>query len=514
MNVDDTLTAKQIAFSYIKKAKTDKNNLELARGYEQLAYVSPFSEALKYIDTTIALTQNSNHIDYPAVGYLYKSYYQFYNEAYEESLQNAILGYQSAKQKKNLEQQIAALNGISAINRLWGDHHKSLETEFLALELVSQNKNSEDATINFLTTLRGIGSSYVRLKQPDSAIFYFKKGITEALKVNDSVWYYDFVSRSGEALYIKGDYIAALDSLNKGRDSRISSANSYATYNYYVGSIYYQQGNKEKGIGYFEKADSIYEVNNILYPELTQVYNNLVNHYRAEGNQEKQLKYLDKLVAVDERIDIKRNYVRDKTDKDYVIPSLLEEKEALIKGLKKQNVISNNKTLWAIALLGLSVIVLFYFFNRQRIYKKRFENLISNQQDEVTKVSEKEIAKPTDISEEIIEEILTSLDRFEAKKEYLSQDISLNELAKTFGTNSTYLSKVINLKKDKNFSNYINDLRIEFTLRELKRNPKFKKYTIKAIANESGFKSAESFSKTFYKKHGIYPSYYLKKLRD
>lgn len=515
LNLDDTLTAKQIAFSYIKKAKVEKDNFELARGYEQLAYVSPISEALKYIDTTISLTKRSDHIDYPAVGYLFKSYYQFYNEAYEESLRNAILGYQSAKRKDNVEQQIAALNGISAINRLWGDHRKSLETEFLALDLVSQYKNKEDASINLLTTLRGIGSSYVRLKQPDSALFYFKKGITKAISEKDSVWYYDFVSRSGEALYLKGDYNAALDSLNKGHDSRKTSGSSYATYNFYAGNIYYNQGNKQKGIAFFEKADSIYENNKILYPELAQVYNNLVKYYREEGNKEKQLKYLDKLVLVDDLIDAKRNYVRDKTEKDYIIPNLLEEKETLIKGLKKQNIISNTKTLWAIGLLGVSVLILLYFVNRQRIYKKRFQNLIESMNNgDTPQPSVRDTTKQTDISEEIITEILASLDRFESKREYLSQDISLNDLAKSFGTNSTYLSKVINLKKDKNFSNYINDLRIDFTLRELNRNPKFRKYTIKAIANESGFKSAESFSKTFYKKHGIYPSFYLKKLRD
>ena len=94
----------------------------------------------------------------------------------------------------------------------------------------------------------------------------------------------------------------------------------------------------------------------------------------------------------------------------------------------------------------------------------------------------------------------------------MSQEITLNEVAKSFGTNSTYLSKVINLEKGKNFSHYINDLRIDYTVEELKDNLRFRKYTIKAIANESGFKSAESFSKTFYKKYGIYPSYYIKQL--
>ncbi len=87
-------------------------------------------------------------------------------------------------------------------------------------------------------------------------------------------------------------------------------------------------------------------------------------------------------------------------------------------------------------------------------------------------------------------------------------------MAKSFGTNSTYLSKVINLKKDKNFSQYINDLRIDYTIHLLKENPRIRKYTIKAIASECGFKSAESFSKGFYKKYGIYPSYYLKQLDE
>jgi AraC-like DNA-binding protein len=66
----------------------------------------------------------------------------------------------------------------------------------------------------------------------------------------------------------------------------------------------------------------------------------------------------------------------------------------------------------------------------------------------------------------------------------------------------------------KNFSHYINDLRIDFAIEELKENSTFRKYTIKAIANECGFKSAESFSKSFYKTYGIYPSFYLKQLQS
>ncbi len=110
--------------------------------------------------------------------------------------------------------------------------------------------------------------------------------------------------------------------------------------------------------------------------------------------------------------------------------------------------------------------------------------------------------------------ILEQLDQFEANNGFLSQDISQVKLSKSFKTNSTYLSKVINLKKDKNFSQYINDLRVDYFMKEIKVSEKFKKFTIKALANECGFKSAESFSKAFYKKHGIYPSYFLNQLQN
>lgn len=119
---------------------------------------------------------------------------------------------------------------------------------------------------------------------------------------------------------------------------------------------------------------------------------------------------------------------------------------------------------------------------------------------------------PLEIADDIVAEILENLETFEAEKGFLSPKIKLTQLAKDCNTNSTYLSKVINYKKDKNFSSYINELRVAFAFDELRDNATFRKYTIKAVAQECGFKSAESFSKAFYKMYGIYPSFYSKQL--
>jgi AraC-like DNA-binding protein len=71
------------------------------------------------------------------------------------------------------------------------------------------------------------------------------------------------------------------------------------------------------------------------------------------------------------------------------------------------------------------------------------------------------------------------------------------------------LSKIINIHYEKNFSSYINDLRINYLLKELKTNPSLKTYTIKALAKKIGFGSTEAFSKTFKKHTNMSPSIYL-----
>ena len=511
--VKDTLLAERIARTYIFKATAVKDSTKMARGYTRLSFISHRRDAIKYLDTAIVLSRNSTHKNFPTVGYLFKSLHYYENEEYERSLQSALLGYQSARTKGQIGHQITALHQINDINEIWGDYEKALTAHLLTYKLLMQNKNSEQYEQNYMASLEGLGRSYVRLKKPDSALYYFKLGIEEALKQKDTAAYYAFVSRSGTAHYVNKHYNAALDSLEKADQFREVFNNNYLPhYYFYKGSIYNETGRVEEAIEYFRKIDSLYEERNILYPELPQVYDKLINYYKEQQADEEQLRYLRKLVLVLRLIENKKRNINEKTVNDYKIPRLVEEKELLIADLEEKN--KNSTTiLWlSFGLLALSLGVIAYYVRRQRLYKKRFENLMASAQTE--EVSTTEDLQDTGISPEIIDNVLQRLKSFEQNRDYLSQEISMNEMAKSFETNSTYLSKIINIKKGKNFSQYINDLRIDFAVEELKQNTTFRKYTIKAIANECGFKSAESFSKSFYKKYGIYPSYYLKQLEQ
>jgi AraC-like DNA-binding protein len=153
-----------------------------------------------------------------------------------------------------------------------------------------------------------------------------------------------------------------------------------------------------------------------------------------------------------------------------------------------------------------------YQYQRKIILKKRFNKLVNTNEVQEQKTEIIKDKKTIDIPDAIVSSITSNLEKFEAQQQYLNIDLNLNELAAQFNTNTKYLSKTINYYKQQSFSNYIKNLRITYAFNILKEKKEIRRYTIKAIANECGFKGAESFSKTFNKKYGIYPSYFIKQL--
>ena len=91
--------------------------------------------------------------------------------------------------------------------------------------------------------------------------------------------------------------------------------------------------------------------------------------------------------------------------------------------------------------------------------------------------------KKTDlvIQDKKIQEILIRLDKLETSLYFLNSSCSLQNVAKKIKTNTSYLSKIIGTHKGKKFTEYINELRIQYVLKRLKEDSKFRKYSIKNI---------------------------------
>lgn len=169
------------------------------------------------------------------------------------------------------------------------------------------------------------------------------------------------------------------------------------------------------------------------------------------------------------------------------------------------------KSLFFTLVSEVTILLINYHQSRQKKYQTILESLNKKTGNNSISIANSQ-PRIIPVSKEILEVVLLKLNAFEQQKGYLSTSINLNSLSKILDTNSSYLSKIINHTKGKTFKNYLNDLRIENALEELKNNPQNKKFTIEAIAFDLGFKSAESFSKKFKSAYGMYPSKFMKNL--
>ncbi len=95
------------------------------------------------------------------------------------------------------------------------------------------------------------------------------------------------------------------------------------------------------------------------------------------------------------------------------------------------------------------------------------------------------------------------------EKKYLSTEISLHSIATYFDMSKGYISQLINIHAEKNFNDYINQLRVEASQKKL-LDEHYDHYTIESIGLECGFTSKSNFYTAFKKNTGQTPNQYKK----
>lgn len=200
-------------------------------------------------------------------------------------------------------------------------------------------------------------------------------------------------------------------------------------------------------------------------------------------------------------LDDENSYLKTTVIKKYNAFKLLKNREIPIKKIKH---CIKSKIIYILSNIIIFLLLILYHYQ-----KKQF-NIPSDVEAVFNSIA---IKKELTIPDIVIHRVLKEIEVFEKEKHFLDNDVTLNNLAKRFNTNSRYLSKIINSHMNKNFSSYISDLRIDYVIEILKKQSKLRKYTIKGIAFEVGFKNAESFTNAFYKKTKIYPSHFIKELQ-
>jgi len=501
------------ANTYLNKAKNKKDIIRIAKAYTLFASANKPEISLKYCDSIIELTKLLNHYEYPGFGYMTKgmSHYNLGND--QKALDNYLIAYQYARKHNNIEQLLYIESLVGKLKNFSGNDQQALKSFKTVINKIENNKNKNKFKQLYLGTLYSTSNSFILGKKYDSALVYSTKGIKKSLIEKDYKLYYNFVSQTGYIAYYQNNFKAAIDSLDKAFPFE-TTPNGLLNDHYYRGNIYQKQNKEEKAFYHFKKADSIYNSANDVVVEVRDIQDYFVNYYKMKGDIKNQLVYINRLLKVDSVLNKNYKNINEILIKKYDTPLLLSQKEKIIKKLKNES-LKYSYTILGLALIIVVFILFFLWSNTQHksidkhITTKVLESVDKNK---VKKTKKEDSKEPNTISQDIIESVLNSLKEFETNHDYLENKLTLNKLSKKLNTNSNYLSKIINTHKQMNFSSYISNLRIEYCLKKMKNDSKFRKYTITAISFEIGFNNVESFSKAFYKKTNSYPSTYIKEI--
>lgn len=112
------------------------------------------------------------------------------------------------------------------------------------------------------------------------------------------------------------------------------------------------------------------------------------------------------------------------------------------------------------------------------------------------------------------ERLLQELRKLEDKRFFLQKEISLSSLAAQLNSNPKYVSYLINEHKGKDFSNYINELRVVYVIEKFQNDPEFLKYKLAFIANLCGFSSHSKFTAVFKNVTGLSPSAFIALMKE
>jgi len=490
-------------------------SIELADIYMSIS----LEQSREYVLSSFQLAKKYNDTAFIAVCYRQLGAIKMMKEENDSAM---IYFYKSLElsNKINDKNSIATTKAnISTVFFQQGEYDKSLELCYEALnDFIKLNDVREQAVL-----YNNIGKIYQKKKEYKKAISFFLKSIELKDKKKDELSIAYTYSNIGQTYSCIGEselavryLLEALDVLNYYEDEY-----SIAVTSAYLGEHYLSVNDYEKSDIYLQQSVNI-SISNGYNIILKNNYFLLSELHELNNNYKQALKYYKLFESTKDII-----YVDNKQRLliEYQTKYETYEQNEEIERLNEDNFMKEEKLItrtfllkvFIAAFIFVCLLILIIVFQKNKL-SKAYNHLvqqnldIANTDDELRKLKYK-IEGQTTISKQTETELYDELiDLFENKKIFTDQDLTLYTLAEELNTNTSYLSRIINDKFNKNFNNFINLYRIN-EARKLLMNPDNHSYTIASIAKDVGFRSISVFNKAFKENTGLTPSYFLKSMR-
>ena len=366
------------------------------------------------------------------------------------------------------------------------------------LEVLSKikpdNKNLYDYTlkITIASSFNTLGDTYFAIsknndKYLDSTLIYYKKAFHVSEEFNpkhkNSLSLYNL--RVANVLIKRKEFKKALEKVNNYELDHDSQ--SY----HFLKSIIFKNL-KINDSSYYHSYKFLNFKNTSPSTEKNKIaiFNILADLYNSSNKIDSAFKYsklaLDKLKIL--------NKSKTEANKNHYIYDFDQ-----IKKVNDSIINKEIKTKVNLIITFLIITIGLYLLKKEK--KRSSENLTTPKKD-------------YSINLELEEMVLRELENFEISEIYLDSTFNINKLAKQLNTNTSYLSSIVNERKGKTYKQYIAELRMNYLLNLINKEPKYRKYTIEALGNKIGYTNASSFSRSFKNFTGLSPSEYLNSLNN
>ncbi|MGQ2983110.1 helix-turn-helix domain-containing protein [Flavobacterium sp.] len=491
---------------YLQTAKREGNKTEIVAAYKEMLHECEEGQRLAYADSMVTAAKDSKVNDLIGASYLTKGILHYQRNEHQLALDNYINANKYVVNTDDLYLKHKVKYSIAQIKFYLGYYQEAISlfrdcTEYF---------KAEDH-LPYLKSLHGLTVSYLLTDDLSLASQTNKLALNESarLGIKDMLPYIE--SSSGILHYKQGDHQKAINSLRyalplikKDRDYQ-----NEAIAHFFLGKAYWDSTQQEKAVMSFKAVDDIFMRKNYLRPDLRQSYEYLIKYFHHAESRDEELKYVNQLLRADSLLGKEFRYLVKKIHKEYDTAELLAEKEKIQAELERSRY-SGILFKGTIAFLVATVAYLIYRQKKLRkLHRVHFQELINKEQP-VTAEEQPKPQKVSNINPMIADQILEKINDFERKKSYLKKDLNATRLAEQFNTNYKYLCEVIKVHRHKGFTNYLNDLRIDYIVERLKTEPVLRRYTNSTLAAEAGFKTTQHFTTAFKKRTKISPGYFVK----
>lgn len=451
-------------------------------------------------------------------------------------------------------------------------YSEALDYFIEALKLAEREKNDRGVYIS----CTNIGTVFSYTKDYSNALYYYHKSYDAALKAKDSNsqaktlinivgTYFEMDDAANARRYNELFIKTSMDDLklkhyytlyNNAVVARLEKKYDIARYYYEqamkhlpeeipskgvnhlidLGHISMEEGHEEEAIGFFQKA--LAEAASLgQHRSMIDACEQLTIAYEKTGEKERAEYYKNKALATSDTL---FNQQQLNFSKSRLTDFERDKSQRYIDSLNTSLNISLVVVAFVALLLLLSMAFILVIRRKNKTLTDSYELLIEKNKD---------LSKQAEQSKILREQYLSALDRIEeiendassekpaiAQSPYLNDqqmtrlakritaimedvdtisdpDFSQSRLVELTGSNSTYVSNVINNVFGKNFKTLLNEYRIREACKRLVDKENYGNLTIEAIYRELGYVSPTVFINAFKKVNGMTPSQYQKLAR-